>query len=117
MNEGTSSPVARERSFHKDLPVTIYRKRLFRKSEGHRAIMSDISRTGGRLLTREPLIEGYQIAIEMTDPDSERARQLPACVKSVGTIDFHGKRIFEVHVEFLKLKRDDFIMLENLFYI
>jgi hypothetical protein len=110
-------PMARERSFHKDISVKIHRKRLFRRSASSRAVMSDISRKGGRLLTREPLIEGYQIIITMVDPDTERDRELPARVTRVGTIDYRGKRIFEVHVEFLKLKREDVIMLENIFYI
>ena len=111
------APTAKERSFHKDISVRIHRKRLFRRSEWSRAVMSDISRKGGRLLTREPLIEGYQIVIAMIDPDSERQRELPARVVRVGTIDYRGKRVFEVHIEFLRLKREDTIMLENIFYI
>ncbi len=111
------TPIARERSFHKDISVRIHRKQLFRKSEWCRAVMSDIGRKGGRLLTREPMIEGYQIVIAMTDPETERERELPAKVTRVATMDYCGKRIFELHVEFLKLKREDIIMLENVFYI
>jgi hypothetical protein len=111
------TPTARERSFHKDISVRIHRKRLFRRSEWSRAVMSDISRRGGRLLTREPLIEGYQIVIAMVDPDTERERELPARVVRVGTIDYRGRRVFEVHVEFLRLRREDTIMLENIFYV
>lgn len=109
--------MAKERSFHKDIAVKIHRKRLFRKSEWSRAVMSDISRKGGRLLTREPLVEGHQLGIVMTDPDNQRERELAAKVTRVGTIAYRGKRIFEVHVDFLKLTHDDVIMLENLFYI
>jgi hypothetical protein len=109
--------LSRERSFHKDIAVQICRKRLFRKSEWCRAVLSDMSRKGGRLLTREPMLEGYQIAIAIVDPDTELVRELPATVKGVGTIDYRGKRIFELHVEFVRLKHDDVIMLENIFYI
>jgi hypothetical protein len=80
-------------------------------------VLSDISRTSARLLTREPMLEGYQIGIAVVDPDTELVRELPAAVKRVGTIDYRGKRIFELHVEFFRLKRDDVIMLENIFYI
>lgn len=111
------TPMARERSFHKDIPVRIHRKRLFRKSEWHRAVLSDISRTGGRLLTCEPLVEGYQIGIAMNDPDAQRERELSARVTRVGTIDYRGRRVFEVRVEFQRLSREDVIMLENVFYV
>jgi len=111
------TPIAKERSFHKDINVRIHRKRLFRKSEWQRAVMSDISRKGGRLLTREPLLDGYQVAIRMLDPDTDRERELTARVTRVGTIDYRGKRIFEVHVRFIKLKHEDLIMLENVFYV
>jgi hypothetical protein len=107
----------RERSFHKDIAVKIHRKRLFRQSEWSRAVLSDISRKGGRLLTREPMLEGYQIGIAVVDPDTELERELPAKVRRVSTIDYHGKRIFELYVDFLRLKREDVIMLENIFYI
>ena len=109
--------MAKERVFHKDLSVRIHRKRLFRKSEWHRAVLSDISRTGGRLLTRESMLEGYQIGIAITDPETEWERELTAKVTRVTTIDYRGKRIFELRVEFVKLTRDDRIMLENIFYI
>jgi len=109
--------MAKARSFHKRIAVRIHRKRLFRKGEWYRAVMSDISRTGGRLLTREVLLEGYQVGVAMMDPDVEIERELPARVTRVGTIDYKGKRIFEVHVEFVKLTQADLIMLENLFYI
>jgi len=109
--------VAKERVFHKDLSVRIHRKRLFHKSERCRAVMSDISRSGGRLLTREPMLEGYHVGIAVTDPETERERELTAKVTRVLTIDYRGKRIYELHVEFVKLTREDRIMLENLFYI
>jgi hypothetical protein len=107
----------RERSFHKDIAVRIHRKRLFRRSEWCRAVLSDISRRGGRILTREPMLEGYQIGIGIIDPDTELERELSATVKRVNTIDYRGKRIFELHVDFLRLSRQDIIMLENIFYI
>ena len=109
--------MAKERVFHKDLSVRIHRKRLFHKSEWRRAVMSDISRSGGRLLTREPMLEGYQIGIAVTDPETERERELAAKVTRVIIIDYRGKRIYELHVEFVKLTRESRIMLENLFYI
>lgn len=110
------APMARERSFHKDISVKIHRKRLFRKSEWCRAVLSDISRTGGRLLTCEAMLEGYQIGILIMDPDSNRERELTGRVARVGTITYRGKQVFELHVEFVRLKRDDQIMLENVFY-
>jgi len=109
--------LSRERSFHKDIAVRIHRKRLFRRSEWCRAVLSDMSRTGGRLLTREPMLEGYQIGIAIIDPDTELEREIAARVARVNTIDYRGKRIFELHVEFLRLKREDMIMLENIFYV
>ena len=109
--------MAKERSFHKDINVKVHRKQLFRKSEWRRAVMSDIGRKGGRLLTREPLLEGYHVTIAITDPETEREREFTARVTRVATLDYGGKRIFEVFVEFVKLKREDIIMLENLFYI
>jgi hypothetical protein len=114
--EGTTR-VAKERVFHKDLSVRIHRKRLFRKSEWCRAVLKDIGRTGARLLTREPMLEGYQLCIGIVDPETERERELTARVARVVTIDYHGKRLFELHVEFVKLSRNDLVMLENLFYI
>jgi hypothetical protein len=111
------APVKSERSFHKDMAVRIHRKRLFRRSEWCRAVLSDISRKGGRILTRDPMLEGYQIGIAILDPDTELERELTASVKRVNTIDYRGKRIFELHVEFLSLRREDLIMLENIFYV
>ena len=109
--------MAKQRVFHKDLSVRIHRKRLFRKSEWRRAVLSDISRTGGRLLTREPMLEGYQIGIAIVDPETDWERELTAKVKHVTTIDYRGKRIYELLVEFVKLTHDDRIMLENIFYV
>ncbi|MBN1917437.1 MAG: hypothetical protein JW889_05970 [Verrucomicrobia bacterium] len=109
--------IRRERSFHKDMAVRIHRKRLFRRSEWCRAVLSDISRKGGRVLTREPMLEGYQIGIAIVDPDTELERELAASVKRVNTIDYRGKHIFELHVEFVGLKREDLILLENIFWV
>lgn len=109
--------MAKERVYRKDLSVRIHRKRLFRKSEWCRAVLSDISRTGGRLLTREPMLEGYQIGIAITDPETERERELAARVTRVTTIEYRGKRIYELRADFVKLTRESRIMLENIFYI
>jgi hypothetical protein len=112
-----TAAMAKVRSFHKRIPVRVHRKRLFRKGEWHSAVLAEISRTGGRLLTRELLLEGYQVGIAIMDPDVEIERELPARVTRVGTLDYKGSRIFEVHVEFLRLTQADLIMLENLFYM
>ena len=102
---------------HRGLSVKIQRKKLFGKTEAKRAVMSRISHQEGRLLTKEPMLVGYQIAILMLDPDSQVERTINAKVTKVGTVDFHGKRVFEADVEFVNLSKKDIIMLENLFYI
>jgi hypothetical protein len=114
--KGLAAVMVKVRSFHKRIPVRVHRKRLFRKSEWHDAVLAEVSRTGGRLLTCEALLEGYQVGIAIVDPDVQIERELPARVTRVGTLDYKGRRIFEVHVEFLRLTQADLIMLENLFY-
>lgn len=105
-----------DRTFHKHLPVVIQRKKFFGKSPPHRAYIQDISIHGGRLFTREPLKENCNICVTFRDPDTDTDRVLSARVTTAGFILYHGKKVFQAHMEFVKLTKHDEVMLQNIFY-
>lgn len=105
-----------DRVFHKHLPVIVQRKKLFGKTRPHKGYIQDISIHGGRLLTTEPLRENCHLCITFRDPDSDMDRLLSAKVISADCILYHGKKVFEAHMEFLKLTKHDQVMLQNIFY-
>lgn len=105
-----------DRTFHKHLPVMVQRKKFFGKTPLHRAYIQDISIHGGRLLTMEPLKENCHISVTFRDPDSDTDRVLCAKVTSADCILYHGKTVFDAHMEFLKLTKHDEVMLQNIFY-
>jgi len=105
-----------DRTFHKHLPVVIQRKKLFGKTPPHRGYVQDISLHGGRLFTTEPLKQNCHICITFRDPDSDTDRVLCAKVTSADCILYHGKKIFEANMEFLRLTKHDEVMLQNIFY-
>ncbi len=105
-----------ERTFHKHVPVTVQRKKLFGKAAAHRAYIQDINIQGGRLFTREPLKQNCHICITFRDPDSDRDRVLSAKVTNTDCILYHGKKVFQASMEFVKLTKHDEVMLQNIFY-
>ena len=105
-----------QRTFHKHLPVTIQKKKLFGKSTPHRAYVQDINLRGGRLLTAEPLSENCHVFITFRDPDTDTDRVLCAKVTCAGCLNYHGKAIFQAFMEFEKLTKHDEVMLQNIFY-
>jgi hypothetical protein len=105
-----------DRTFHKHLPVVIQRKKLLGKTPPHRAYIQDISLHGGRLFTTEPLKENSHICITFRDPDTDTNRILSAKVIFADCLLYHGKKIFQANMEFLKLSKHDEVMLQNIFY-
>lgn len=105
-----------ERTFHKHLPVTIQRKKLFGRTPPHRAYIQDINIHGGRLFTREPLKQNCHICITFRDPDTDTDRVLCAKVTDADCVLYHGKRVFQAYMEFVRLTKHDEVMLQNIFY-
>ncbi len=105
-----------DRTFHKHLPVTFQRKKLFGKTHPHRAYIQDINLHGGRLLTAEPLTANCHVLITFRDPDTDTDRVLCAKVTCTGSIHYHGKLIFQAFMQFEKLTKHDEVMLQNIFY-
>jgi hypothetical protein len=105
-----------DRTFHKHVPVTVQRKKLFGKTPPHKAYVQEISLHGCRVLTTEEVKENCHLCITFRDPDSDTDRILCAKVTSADCILYHGKRVFEAHTEFLKLTKHDEVMLQNIFY-
>jgi hypothetical protein len=105
-----------DRTFHTHLPVVIQKRKLFGRTSPHKAYIQDISIHGGRLFTTEPLRENCHLCITFKDPDSETDRILHAKVTCSDCVLYHGKKIFEANMEFLKLTKHDEVMLQNIFY-
>lgn len=105
-----------DRMFHKHMPVIVQRKKLLGKTPSHKGYIQDISIHGGRLLTTEPLKENCHICLTFRDPDSDTDRVLCAKVTSADCLVYHGKKVFQANMEFLKLTKHDEVMLQNIFY-
>jgi hypothetical protein len=105
-----------DRTFHKHVPVVIQKKRLLGKTPPHKAYVQDISVHGGRLFTTEPLKENCHLCITFRDPDSDTDRILCAKVTTADCVLYHGTRVFQADMEFLKLTKHDQVMLQNIFY-